>query len=1174
MELQITPFFLSSLYFPVFLVLANSLPPKLTYMVKEEVPVHTFIGNILIDIQFPEQQQMNNHSKLRTDSLNLYELSVNGANLFVLDSETADLHTAARIDREAICPRSHVWPPGGRDSMPGSGNQLTLSVMRMMMLMTPANITNIARVEKCALEFAVVRKLRGSAEEQWVSLTIEIEDVDDNGPIFLELSDPDWSGSYNIWIGEDVIVGYQYPLPMAFDADTGHNALINYKLKQERNKSGEQTAFELDLSLTKNATCNDLPALRVQRPLDYEVRKEYTMELLACPSTENTSLNCSRLPIRVLIRDVNDNTPQLVYPSQSVHEMTVSESVSVGTILLKVEASDADDGEAGRLSFTLQTVGTVKNATQWITIDPSTGELRLARTISAHETRTIRVLIIISDNGTPKKSNQIMLVIHISDTNNHAPHIIVKKVGCNHEENQTNELTIDESIESQSHVGLVFVSDADLDQNGIVDCWAETMDNEIQKLFGIELKLVETGKMYDQYVYMIQANRFTQASSIRSLTTRPDRIEREIPFSTIIIICADKGKPYPLTSSIKLTVHVVERSGHELCFEQKSYSLQLVETNRVQEQLLRVQLQEINVRANFYLRPTSEENARPCEQFHLDPLNGALSIPNGIDREVAEKFECLIVAKEELHIKSSGQRQLDPDASRTRRTAQAKLSVRVADVNDNAPSVIPSLMVSGFSVVEWDSHLFENVHTVISYPFLIGTIIARDPDAGENGTITYQLQEVTIEQADQQVHNDGQIQLPRFDIQPHSGQVTLERDQHMLIDRESVQSYQLRVLLEDRGHVLKRSVITNLPIFVIDLNDNAPEWMPHSISPDDPGPKTEQANSAETAMGTGGIRSVTKLGLLPAPRLLQITWRKDPATTGGNEWLAELHATDRDLGENARLTFYKLDPNRLSIRVRGHVMDLPNEALEIYSDGTMKLLSTFLNPNWLYMSGVLVQDNGNSRKLQTLGYFYVNLSNISSTTDETQDRQVRLSQLLRQNADRVTNQQEDLTNEPTVFTEKFKLIFTILFCSGFVAILTCGVVCCLVTRHYRIDRSSEIASVRDHTMHPSLGLGRTYNLGGQYSVVDTLDQDTQKNGFTTDKNSLHRLPCCGSDSHYLGDKRDTFCPLPFESGVDRCRIQIGENSVVPAGYELSYPLHATGNFDLENTMLRITTKDV
>ncbi|VDP82470.1 unnamed protein product [Echinostoma caproni] len=1006
---------------------AASLPPKLTYMVKEEVRVHTFVGNVLLDVQFPDTNLSNTRLQARTESLSLYELSVQGANLFQLDSETADLYTSARIDREAVCPRTK----------PRIDKESSIGLVALMKDFAQPNANEPVKVDKCTLEFAVVRKLRGIAEEQWVSLTIEIEDVDDNAPTFLEFTAPDWSGFHNIWIREDIPIGYKYPLPNAFDADIGLNALINYRLE-----------FESPNQMVKPI---------VLQPLDYEEQKEYRLGLIACSTkmqTNKSDIKCARLPVRVLVRDVNDNEPRLIYPIQSIHELTISESVSVGTVLLKVEATDVDDGEAGRLTYSLQSadnpsipMGTLKNATQWITIDPSTGELRLARNVSAHDTPTFRIMILISDNGVPRKSTKLMLVIHISDANNHAPQIVVKRVGCNHEEDETNELVIDRAVETNNHVGLVFVSDADLDLNGMVDCWIEMMDNEIHRLFGIELKLVGTGKVSDRYVYMLQTRISTQSNNFRSMTRNLNLSDVEKPFTTMLIICADKGKPHPLTSSVKLTVTVVDRRVQELCFEQKSYTLHVIETNRPQTQLLRVQLQEISVRAQFRLKATVEHE-RPCQQFYLDPLNGALSTPHGIDREVAASFECLIVAEEEEEMDDGEKPTSVSDQSVNRRMAQAKLTVHVADVNDNAPALIPSLMISGLSVIEWDAQVMDTAESLLSYPLQVGTIIARDPDAGENGTITYQLEGLTAERADRPPIG-VEIHLPRFDIHPNTGQVTLERDQHPLIDRELVQAYQLRVLLEDRGQVLKRSVITRIPIYVMDVNDNTPEWMPHMIVPNDHITVFPVQTGAAFLNGLEVVGPPMRLRLpsVGLPRLLQVTWFQDRSTGSTNEWLAEMQATDRDQGENARLTFYKLNPNQLSPGIRGHAMDLPNEALEIYSDGTMKVLSTFLNPNWLYMSAVLVQDNGKSRKLQTFGYFYVNLSSIVDTNGGQEGTpEHKQSQAERSKETNSQDNRDQPTATQTVFTEKLKLTVAILLCSGLVVILTVSLVCCILSR--------------------------------------------------------------------------------------------------------------------------------
>lgn len=112
---------------------------------------------------------------------------------------------------------------------------------------------------------------------------------------------------------------------LASDSDSGSNGEVTYTLEED----DDDTTF-----LVNPVT----GVFNVTRPLDYEAQQYYIVTVKA----EDGGHQASLVRVYFNILDVNDNKPKF---NTSVYSTSVSEDLSVGSSVLTVAASDADDGK-------------------------------------------------------------------------------------------------------------------------------------------------------------------------------------------------------------------------------------------------------------------------------------------------------------------------------------------------------------------------------------------------------------------------------------------------------------------------------------------------------------------------------------------------------------------------------------------------------------------------------------------------------------------------------------------------------------------------------------------------------------------------------------------------------------------------------------------------------------
>lgn len=151
--------------------------------------------------------------------------------------------------------------------------------------------------------------------------------------------------------------------------------------------------------------------VKVARPLDRETRASYNLTVQVTDGTASATTT-----VRVEVLDANDNWPRF---SESLYEVEVSESVSPGTPILQLTASDAD--EDPRLSYALHNSDQAGSLALFA-LEAGTGRLRVARPLDREACERHLLTVGVRDAGRPEaRWGFARVLVRVADHNDHPP---------------------------------------------------------------------------------------------------------------------------------------------------------------------------------------------------------------------------------------------------------------------------------------------------------------------------------------------------------------------------------------------------------------------------------------------------------------------------------------------------------------------------------------------------------------------------------------------------------------------------------------------------------------------------------------------------------------------------------------------------------------------------------
>ena len=181
------------------------------------------------------------------------------------------------------------------------------------------------------------------AQYDTTTVLVEVLDVNDHAPEFGD-------SCYSLYVPENSDLSIIHTV-VATDADAGPNGEITYSITG--GNAGNK--FSIDLHTGQLSS----------RPLDREVKDRYLLIITA--QDRGTPSRQGFCNITVTVHDENDNDPRF---TQSRYTATLPENMEPDTVVLTVQATDADRGNNAKITYSLS------NETQWLfKINNETGVL-------------------------------------------------------------------------------------------------------------------------------------------------------------------------------------------------------------------------------------------------------------------------------------------------------------------------------------------------------------------------------------------------------------------------------------------------------------------------------------------------------------------------------------------------------------------------------------------------------------------------------------------------------------------------------------------------------------------------------------------------------------------------------------------------------------------------------
>ncbi|OXB76137.1 UNVERIFIED_CONTAM: hypothetical protein H355_005348 [Colinus virginianus] len=495
----------------------------------------------------------------------------------------------------------------------------------------------------------------------YATVFVQVTDVNDNSPVF---------GMTNTTINilENTPAGTLVTSVSATDVDTGFNGLVVYTLK------GAEGKMDID----------DSGLILLKKELDRETQGIYNLAVIA--SDQGQPRLSTILNLTVVIDDVNDNPPVF---SSSKYEVSVPEDKARGSKLLTVSATDLDVGANALVKYRIISQLPLTSLPVFL-VNLTTGELFLSEQLDYETTKQFEVELEAFDGGQPSLNTSTHVVVHVLDVNDNPPKF-----------NQaTYDIAVTENIQKGSPICTFSVTDDD-----------------------------EAG--FSQGHFIHNSTLFT-VDIPGTLALRNDtELDRETtPGFTLQVWAVDAEKD-GLNSSSLFHITVLDVNDNNPEFQMQSYNFAVLEGDYrlsappVVGHVSATDLDEgENARITYYL--SAEDGDNPYD-IHQD---GTIVVSGYVDRETKEKYDLLLVAS---------------DNGMPQRQNFTYISIQVLDVNDNVPL---------FTKAQYSA----SVHVATAKEGAsVLSVSATDLDIGNNSIISYSLMN----------HSDI------FHINNHTGEITL-----------------------------------------------------------------------------------------------------------------------------------------------------------------------------------------------------------------------------------------------------------------------------------------------------------------------------------------------------------------------------------------------------------------
>ncbi|MBN3305853.1 PCD20 protein, partial [Amia calva] len=245
--------------------------------------------------------------------------------------------------------------------------------------------TSLDREEKEKYRFTVRAVDRGLPRKEAIAtVVITVLDRNDNSPRFI-------NKDFSFFVPENFPGFGEIGVISVTDADSGKNGWVALSILNGSD------IFVIDTGKG---------ALRAKVPLDREQQSSYFLWIEAVDGGE-PALSCVTM-VTVLLLDVNDNPPLVLFPQSNLSYMLVLPTTLPGTSITEVYAVDKDTGMNAVIAYSI--IGRSGPKLESFEIDPKTGNITLQEALMKNDYGLYRLLVKVSDQGQPEPLYSAVMV--------------------------------------------------------------------------------------------------------------------------------------------------------------------------------------------------------------------------------------------------------------------------------------------------------------------------------------------------------------------------------------------------------------------------------------------------------------------------------------------------------------------------------------------------------------------------------------------------------------------------------------------------------------------------------------------------------------------------------------------------------------------------------------------
>ncbi|XP_066445312.1 protocadherin gamma-B1-like [Eleutherodactylus coqui] len=507
---------------------------QLQYSVLEEMKQGSVIGNVAKDLGLNVKELADRKFQL---------ISKTKVKYFHVNLDNGELFVSERIDRETLC-----------------GTKQNCFI-------------NIEAVIESPLNF--------------YTITIEIQDVNDNAPIFSKKH-------FELEISEVTLPGARFALGKAQDPDLGTNSIESYTLSGNKN-------FGLGEKITTDGI--KYPEIILEKSLDREKQSFYELILTALDG--GNPQKSSTATVKIIVQDFNDNLPMF---NQDIYQIRLHENAAIGSLVIRLLATDEDEGSNAEITYSFSHIP--DDACQLFTIDSLNGDITVLGNLD-YETSDIYEMTVEAKDGGGHVTH-CTVSIQVIDVNDNAPDITITSLLA----------SIPEDSPAGTVIALLNVRDSDSGMNSEVVCHiSDTLAFQLIPSSSSYYKLVTAGNM--------------------------DR-ERN-PSYSVTMQCIDSGSP-PLSTNKTFHLNISDVNDNAPVFEKMNYILYIGENNQPGTSVYTVHASDSdwdeNGKITYSILNSNVEEIPVSSYISINSMTGVLYAQRSFDYEQLREFQFQVMAKD------------------------------------------------------------------------------------------------------------------------------------------------------------------------------------------------------------------------------------------------------------------------------------------------------------------------------------------------------------------------------------------------------------------------------------------------------------------------------------------------------------------------------------------------